>query len=232
MKTLVCTGILLLFWSGMLLLWTGTGPDASRRMIASGMLKAFIRSGEGRFRRYLGEGSSRFKNTPVWRKILRFRGARNRDRSVRALSESLAYIRNIAILGRADMLSAETVLTELCEFSPRLRNVFSDMLSALRMGDKARAAEALYTATGEPCAKDIGSFLAGWDDIPPRELLQSIELYRNTLLEARYTRIKRRDELISDLVYFPVVLNCMVVLLNFLYVAYFLQQKEILSLFF
>ena len=48
----------------------------------------------------------------------------------------------------------------------------------------------------------------------------------------RYTKIRRRDELISDLVYFPVVLNCVVVLLNFLYVAYFLQQKEILSLFF
>ena len=48
----------------------------------------------------------------------------------------------------------------------------------------------------------------------------------------RITRIRKRDELMSDIIYFPVVIDCMVVLLNFLYVAYFLQQKELMELFF
>ena len=231
MKLFFCISVPLLFWAGVWLLASGRLPGGSIRHSFSfaKMRRLLGRDAAGRL---VQKGGCLAKSTPVYRKLLRIRSARNRDRSVQALSECLAYIRNIAILGRADMLSAETVLTELCEFSPRLRNVFSDMLSAIRLGDKARASEALYAATGESCARDIGSFLAGWDDIPPKELLQSIELYRSTLLEARYTRLRRRDELISDLVYFPVVLNCMVVLLNFLYVAYFLQQKEILSLFF
>ena len=99
-------------------------------------------------------------------------------------------------------------------------------------GSFNKAAEALYDALGESSARDIGSFLASWEDIPPEELIQSIDLYRSGLIEARLTKQRKRDEIISDLVYFPVVLNCMVVLLNFLYVAYFLQQKELLSFFF
>ncbi len=231
MKLFVCTVILLFFWTGTWFIFSGTknGTGSGRLLKTGAVSRRLLKTGCGRL---VKKAQDMVRNGPVWRRLLLLRSSKARERSVQALSECLAYIRNIAILGRADMLSAETVLTELCEFSPRLRSVFSDMLSSIRLGDTARASEALYAATGESCAKDIGSFLAGWDDIPPKELLQSIELYRSTLLEARYTRLRRRDELISDLVYFPVVLNCMVVLLNFLYVAYFLQQKEILSLFF
>ena len=38
--------------------------------------------------------------------------------------------------------------------------------------------------------------------------------------------------MVSDLVYFPVVVNAMAVLMNFIYVAYFLQQKEALNVLF
>ena len=50
--------------------------------------------------------------------------------------------------------------------------------------------------------------------------------------EDRLTKQKRRDEMVSDLVYFPVVVNAMAVLMNFIYVAYFLQQKEALNVLF
>ena len=69
-------------------------------------------------------------------------------------------------------------------------------------------------------------------DVRPEDLIGTVEIYRSTIQGARTTRIMRRDEIISDLVYIPVVLNCAVVLLNFLYIAYFLEQKELLSLFF
>jgi hypothetical protein len=136
------------------------------------------------------------------------------------------------VLGQAGQISAEMLLSELSDFARLLGPVFSDMAVSLRQGDKNRTSEALYRELGESSARDIGSFLASWEDIPPAELIQSIDLYRSGIIEARLTKQRKRDEIVSDLVYFPVVLNCMVVLLNFLYVAYFLQQKELLSFFF
>ncbi|MBR0130653.1 MAG: hypothetical protein IJM08_05075, partial [Firmicutes bacterium] len=172
------------------------------------------------------------KNTALFSLWTRFVSGRRKDRLMLELSESLAYIRNIAVLGQAGQISAEQLLSELSEFAKLLSPVFSGMAVSLRQGEKSKAAEALYEALGESSARDIGSFLASWEDIPPAELIQSIDLYRSGIIEARLTKQRRKDEVISDLVYFPVVLNCMVVLLNFLYVAYFLQQKELLSFFF
>ena len=216
MKTAFCIVIPLLFWSGAaLLLWRGSVPGTLKkaRLIAE-------------------KGEKAAKNTALFGLWKRFSTGRRKDRLMLELSESLAYIRNIAVLGQAGQISAEMLLSELSGFAKLLGPVFSDMAVSLRQGDNKKASEALYSALGESSARDIGSFLASWEDIPPAELLQSIDLYRSGIIEARLTRQRRRDEIISDLVYFPVVLNCMVVLLNFLYVAYFLQQKELLSFFF
>jgi hypothetical protein len=48
--------------------------------------------------------------------------------------------------------------------------------------------------------------------------------------EVSLTLRKKRDETISDLIYLPVVVNLMIVFINFIYVAYFLDQKEMLTL--
>jgi hypothetical protein len=48
---------------------------------------------------------------------------------------------------------------------------------------------------------------------------------------ARLTEQKKKDEMISDMVYFPVVVNILVIFVNFIYVAYFLDQKEMLQMF-
>ncbi len=216
METAYCIVIPLIFWSGTALLIYGrsvSGPLKKARLIAE-------------------KGRSAAKSTAVFGLWKRFLAGRRKDRLMLELSESLAYIRNIAVLGQAGQISAELLLSELSDFAKLLGPVFSDMAVSLRQGDKNRASEALYSVLGESSARDIGSFLASWEDIPPAELIQSIDLYRSGLTEARLTKQRRRDEVISDLVYFPVVLNCMVVLLNFLYVAYFLQQKELLSFFF
>ena len=216
MKTAVCIVIPLIFWSGTALLLC--------RGSVSGAVK--------RARLIAEKGQKAAKSTALFDLWKRFATGRRKDRLMLELSESLAYIRNIAVLGQAGQISAEMLLSELSDFAKLLGPVFSDMALSLRQGDKNRASEALYKELGETSAKDIGSFLVSWEDIPPAELIQSIDLYRSGLIEARLTKQRRRDEIISDLVYFPVVLNCMVVLLNFLYVAYFLQQKELLSFFF
>ena len=201
-----------------------------------GILMLPLRSLTGTLREKAGTFAGRTltaaKDTAPVQAVRRFRAANRRNKLKDELSAALAYVKNIAILGRAESISAEMLFEELSEVTKLLSPVFLEMARCMSLNDRDKAAEALYKAIGGSCAKETGIFLAGWEDVPPAALVQSVEVYRSALEEERFTRIKRRDEAISDLVYFPVVLNCAAVLLNFLYVAYFLEQKELLGLFF
>ena len=154
------------------------------------------------------------------------------DAMQRELINALAFIRNIVILGRGSSMSGEFLMEELAENSEILRPAFQDMGHYLHFWDKEKAAGVLYSYMHTGVSKDLGRFLAGWEDIPPAELLRTLEIYMDSLREENSTKRQKREEILSDLVYFPVVLNAMVVLLDFLYVAFILQQHDLFKQFF
>ena len=159
----------------------------------------------------------------------KFQSNRKKAKLMKELSDGLSYLKNITILGRGESISAELMLEELSDFSPGLSKTYLSMARNLSLNEKTFAQEALYEVTGNNYARDIGAFLASWEDIPQGELLSSIEAYINVIREEQVTKQKSKDEFISDLVYFPVVVNCMLVLLNFIYVSYFIEQEEMLA---
>ena len=154
---------------------------------------------------------------------------RKKAKLMKELTDGLSYLKNITILGRGESISAELMLEELSDFSPGLAKTYLSMARSLSLNEKSFAMEALYEVTGNEYARDIGAFLASWEDIPQGELLSSIEAYINVIREEQVTKQKSKDEFISDLVYFPVVINCMLVLLNFIYVSYFIEQEDMLA---
>lgn len=153
----------------------------------------------------------------------------NKNAMAREVEDSLGYIKNIAILGRTSEISGESLLSELSDSSEKLKPLFGEMARYMRMGDKKDALATFSKKTGLPIG--IGEILTGWDELSPSEVTETVDAYISMLREERKTARKKKDELISDLVYFPVVLNCMMVLLNFVNVAFFIEQREALSLF-
>lgn len=182
-----------------------------------------------KFRQYQDYAKEKVEDSNLAKSYRTFKSNRKKEKLVSELCDGLAYLKNITILGRGENISAELMLEELADFSPLLSDVYISMARSISMNEKALAFDALYLATDNNYAKDIGAFLASWEEIPQRELLTSIEAYLNVLREERLTKQKSQDELISDLVYFPVVINCMMVLLNFIYVSYFIEQEETLA---
>ena len=208
---IISIAVLLLFWAG---IWLIKVKDPVTLL--------------DRARFYAGKAAAVTSKGPA----AKLSSSRKKSRMSQELAEALSYIRNLVILGRGEKMSVELLMEELSGICDALAPAFNDMARSLHVNDKARASGCLYEAIGESYAKDIGTFLAHWEDIPPKELLSSVDAYRSTLRERRQTELRKKDEIISDLVYFPVVLNSMVVLLNFIYVAYFLEQKEALSIMF
>lgn len=207
----------------LILLWTGVG------LLNGGSAGRSLKLEAQRYRSRSGELAR--KSAP-YKKLQQFALGRKREAMQRDLAESLSYIKNLVVIGRGENMSAQLLLEELSELSKDLGPVFLSMARCVQLFDKQTAAQQLYDALPFSYAKDIGEFLSGWEDVPPADLLNTVEVYRSALREARLTKQKRRDEMISDLVYFPVVVNAMAVLMNFIYVAYFLQQREALSVLF
>lgn len=146
----------------------------------------------------------------------------------RELSDCLAYIKNIVVLGRGKTMSTELLLEELADMTEVLSPAFIDMARCLHICESSKACQVLCDAFESSYSRDIAQFLVRWEDISTQELMGTVMAYRNILLQERITKQKKKDELISDLIYFPVVLNSMAVLLNFIYIAYFIEQREAL----
>ena len=205
------------------LLWIGVGLSFGAPAGRSLKMEA---------QKYVKQSEVMAKRSASYRKLQQFSAGRKQEAMQRDLAESLSYIKNLVVIGRGENMSAQLLLEELSELSKDLGPVFLSMARCIQLFDKQTAAQQLYDALPFSYAKDIGEFLAGWEDIPPGDLLNTVEVYRSALREDRITKQKRRDEMVSDLVYFPVVVNAMAVLLNFIYVAYFIQQRDALSILF
>lgn len=178
---------------------------------------------------YLNQIKYDVLNTKILKSVRRAQHRRRKEKLMKELADGLSYLKNITILGRGENISAGLMLEELSDFSPSLSKTYLSMARSLSLNEKNVAADLLYSEIGTEYAKDIGMFLASWEDIPQHELLNSIEAYLNVMREEQLTKQKSKDEMISDLVYFPVVINCMLVLLNFIYVSYFLEQESMLA---
>ncbi len=142
------------------------------------------------------------------------------------ISDALGYIRNTAILGRSRGLSAQQLLTELAGISEKLKTVYEEMARHLSMGEKDEAEEVFTSAVSLEISSGIARLLSGWDDIDPEDILETVGVYQSLLREERITADKRKNEILSDLIYIPVVINCILVLINFIYISFFIQQQE------
>ena len=157
---------------------------------------------------------------------------RKQERMDMELYESLSYMRNLTVIGNGATIRADVLFEELAERGGLLGPIYGRMLRLLRQNQKEQATEAFIQSVNTEFSKDFARLLMQWDDTQPRDLTETLLNHQKNLKEARMTIQKRRDEFVSDLVYLPVVINVMLVFLNFIYVAYFIDQKQLLTLFF
>ena len=202
--------LLIVFWTGVCLLAKKAPFDLKMR---AGLL-----SGRGRKKGV----SKRSLFAKLKAKLLK-------DAVTREIYESLGYIKNIAILGRSSGYGAQVLLAELADISVRLKPVYEEMARYLSTGDKEKAKICFSESTGTGISQGFGELLAGWDEVDPKDVLETLQSYIDILREERITMQKRKNEILSDLIYFPVVVNCMLVLLDFIYVAFFAGQQGVFT---
>lgn len=149
----------------------------------------------------------------------------------REIFESITFLRNLASIDKGREYSSDTIIEKLAENDGLLRPIFIKMLNLLRINKPREAAELFTEKVGTRAGKDFAVILIKWDQLNPSELVETLFSYEKSMKSMRITAQKRKDEIISELIYFPVVLNILIIFINFIYVAYFIEQKEMFVLF-
>lgn len=81
-------------------------------------------------------------------------------------------------------------------------------------------------------AREFAALLTSWEHMQPEQLSQIIVSYRKSIRENCITKQKKRDEMISNFIYFPATANIFLIFINFIYISYFMQQKEMFEMMF
>ena len=151
----------------------------------------------------------------------------------REIYEGISFLRNLLTLNAGRDIRADQVLEQLSCRQGVLKPVYLRMLGLLRLNRHREAIAVFHQESGgDPAGGEYASLLIKWDEIDPADLAEIMISMQRSFREKKITRQKRQDEVISDLIFLPVMLNVVVLFLNFLVVAFFLQQQEMLSVLF
>lgn len=165
------------------------------------------------------------------RSLKKVRGILNQGKVRRELSEGTVLMRNRIAACDGVRLTTDVMLEELMNESDVLKYPYARMLSLVRMEERGRAIREFAGLVKDKEAEEYAQMIVMLDDVEPGNVYESIVAFQKNMKEERITEIKKRDEAVSDLLYLPVVFNLLLIFFNFLYVAYFMQQKDMLSFF-
>ncbi len=184
-------------------------------------------------RRFLPAVSVRKKCSTFWEKMKKDSRlqAIQKDKTNREIYEGLSYLRNLIITHKGGV-NSDSVISGLAERDSVLKGTYLEMLPLLRTGKTEEAGRVMQEAAGTEVGKEYASLLVSWEQLPPEQLVQIIGSYRRNIKETCITRQKKRDMLISDFVYFPATANVFLIFINFIYISYFMEQKEMFEMIF
>jgi hypothetical protein len=155
--------------------------------------------------------------------------SRKNELADRGIFEAIGAARNIIAASGGAHIPADALFEQLTRTEGRLAPAFRRALALLRVNKKDEIVRRFADEVGTPMAGDFIRILARWDDVSPEKLSSTLFSYQSAIKEARTTALKRRGEVYSDLVYFPAVLNVLVVLMNFIFVSYYIEQRDLFA---
>ena len=158
--------------------------------------------------------------------------SKRHEQTAREIFSALSLLRNLASVsanGNTSPITTDALLEQLAQNDGLLKNAYLGALRLLRTGRSADAADFFTSIADVGLARDFIMLILEWDEIPPERLLGTIATFRNAMKETRTTELLKKNEVLSDIVYLPVVVSVLIVFVNFIYIAYFAEQRELLT---
>lgn len=157
---------------------------------------------------------------------------RREEKIDKEIYESISFLRNVIALGNGRRVGADYIIEQLSRREGILQPVYIRMLRFLRLGKQEEAVKAFASDAFTTIGIGFGDLLLKWDRLDPIELTEILISYQKNIKEVKSTAQRRQDEIVSEFIYFPVVLNIFIIFINFIVVGYFMEQKNMLMMLF
>lgn len=164
------------------------------------------------------------------RKFSEYLRKRREEKIDKEIYESISFLRNIIALGNGRRVSSDYIIEQLSQRDGILQPVYLSMLRFLRIGKLEGAVKTFSAEAVTSIGADFGELLLKWDAMDPLELTEILISYQKNIKEVKSTVQRKRDEIVSEFIYFPVVLNIFIIFINFIIVGYFMEQKQMLRM--
>ena len=218
MNFFVMLCIVFVFSAGVLGLTFGAVPESLRMPWQRRSGIDFLRKAMAEAAKAAGKSASSLRN------------ARKEELVNKELYSALSILRNHASADEAGaVVTTDYILEQFAQNEGVTAGYFAGALRLLRTGRRAEAIEYFASAANVELARDFIMLVLDWDAVSPYKLRKTVVSFQNAIRETRTTRLIRKNEALSDLVYLPVVACVLVIFVNFIYVAYFAEQGALLS---
>lgn len=179
----------------------------------------------GRFAAIAGEKSVRcFESFGPFKSI-------REERVDKEIYEAMTFIGNFTAATGGNV-GSQFILEQLSYRESVLKEAYIKALGFVRLNKLKDAENEILQKADTEAGHALAALMLNWDRMKPDELTEILETRRKSIREIYITRRKRREELLSDIIYLPVVANVFLIFINFIYVGYFMQQKELLNMIF
>lgn len=160
--------------------------------------------------------------SPFYR-ILELLRKEYRDKQNTEIYNAIIQLKNICISTKDKPISSDFMLEHIGKFTNYTKPVFMQTLSMWRVGDEEKAILHFSKSIDTKIAEEFASFLPKLDRTNPSDLVEQLNLLQSSVREIKTTSTLRKQEIISNLMFIPIVSATLIILLNFIVITIWLN---------
>lgn len=132
---------------------------------------------------------------------------------------ALLQLKNLSIAKASDDIGSIFIIEEISKYTKLTRPIFTKFLSMWYENKKVEAAEFFSIAVDTKEGRELADVFLKIDSLSPSEVRSQLLLYLDSFNEERQTQYESRNERISNLFYFIVIMTVLAIFLNIIIIV-------------
>ena len=143
--------------------------------------------------------------------------------------QAMTQLKNLCIAQAEFPLSGDYMIEQVMKFSQVTKPAYSRMLIQWRLGDSEKACEIFADTLNTKMSRELSSIFLKLESMAPMELADHLSLYQSHIREERMTKHLRKQEMMSYVLYAPVIASAFAIMLNFMVVVIWLDTMDLMQ---
>ena len=142
---------------------------------------------------------------------------------------AIGQLRNLAIARKDNPPSGSFYLEQIIRFTNKTKPMFNQFMKYWNMNNKTAASDYFVKNINLKESRDIVNLFIKLDDLNPSELISQLSLFQDKFRKQRLIEKQKKNENISYILYSSVIFSALIVLLNFVIVAFWIDNVKLLQ---